>query len=346
MSFVFNQWYAAVWSHELNEKPVARRLLGKPVVLFRGNGGSVAALVDACPHRFVPLSMGSITPAGTIRCGYHGLEFDGAGACTRNPHTNGRVPPAARARCYSAVERHGMVWVWMGQAAADERLIPDFSILDSADPLLTSVRACIQIDANYALIVENLLDLSHVGVLHEGLLGNEDCLSATLSVEEVGGDILVHRDMYDIAAPEMLDLLYKADGQRLDHWSDIRLMGVSCLLNSIGINDAGLKREGGTGMHGAHMLTPIDATRTLYHFCAVRTNPVARPEGEDLEIRRKLSELRSMAFSEQDGPMIRAQQMGVDDPAVDTSRPALFDVDAAASRFQRRLREMLAAERH
>ena len=344
--FVNNLWYGAVWSQTLGKKPVARRILDKPIVLFRGHNGAPAALEDACPHRFVPLSKGQVSDDGRLRCGYHGLEFNASGACVRNPHTSGRIPPAAKVRSYPVIERHKMVWIWMGDRTPDPDLIPDFSQLDVADPKLTSDLGCLEIDANYTFMVENLLDLSHTGVLHDGLLGNAEALRANLKVhEDEAGNLTVSRDTFDIPAPRLLDLLYRNDGRRIDTWSDIKLMGVSCLSNSVGINEARQGRsEAATGLLGFHLLTPIAARKTLYQFCAVRINPPNRSPEEDAVIRQQLSELRTIAFAEQDGPMIKAQQHAYDDAAIDTSRPALFDVDLAASRFQRRIRELLATE--
>jgi len=85
MSFLRNAWYVAAWSMEIEEKPVARTILDEPVVMYRTANGEVAALVDACPHRFAPLSMGRLTN-DQIRCPYHGLVFDTSGACVHNPH--------------------------------------------------------------------------------------------------------------------------------------------------------------------------------------------------------------------------------------------------------------------
>src|SRR6266851_5018615 len=82
--FARNHWYAAAWSSEIGDKPLGRRLLGEPVVLFRQADKSVAALLDRCPHRLVPLSMG-VCVEERIRCAYHGMEFDGTGRSPRKP---------------------------------------------------------------------------------------------------------------------------------------------------------------------------------------------------------------------------------------------------------------------
>jgi vanillate O-demethylase monooxygenase subunit len=68
-------------------------ILGEPVVLFRDSAGHPRALHDSCPHRHLPLSMGCVV-GDNIRCGYHGISFDGSGRCIDIPG-QGRIPPAA-----------------------------------------------------------------------------------------------------------------------------------------------------------------------------------------------------------------------------------------------------------
>src|ERR1039457_1434555 len=78
-------WYVACQSAELKGKPLARTILGIPVVFFRNREGLASALLDRCPHRNVPLSLGSIARAGNIQCAYHGWQFDGQGQCQLVP---------------------------------------------------------------------------------------------------------------------------------------------------------------------------------------------------------------------------------------------------------------------
>jgi hypothetical protein len=58
-------WYVACRSGELGKKPIARQILGTPLTLFRDSTGAPRALLDRCPHRNVPLSLGRVTPQGT-----------------------------------------------------------------------------------------------------------------------------------------------------------------------------------------------------------------------------------------------------------------------------------------
>ena len=58
MTFLRNQWYCAGFSDDLKDAPVAVKILGEPIVLYRASGGKAVALQDRCPHRFAPLSKG------------------------------------------------------------------------------------------------------------------------------------------------------------------------------------------------------------------------------------------------------------------------------------------------
>src|SRR5579859_916411 len=78
-----NQWFIACRSSQLRRRPLARTVLGQPLVLFRSSGPA-AALVDRCPHRNVPLSAGRVT-GERLACPYHGWEFDGQGVCRSVP---------------------------------------------------------------------------------------------------------------------------------------------------------------------------------------------------------------------------------------------------------------------
>ena len=87
-----SQWFIVAMSRELKKKPLARMLMGIPLVLFRDGEGKPGALLDRCPHRNVPLSLGRVAPeSGQLECAYHGWRFDRGGACRF-------IPVAARRR--------------------------------------------------------------------------------------------------------------------------------------------------------------------------------------------------------------------------------------------------------
>jgi phenylpropionate dioxygenase-like ring-hydroxylating dioxygenase large terminal subunit len=97
-------WYVACRSTALRRRPLARRLLGMPLVLFRDAGGQPAALLDRCPHRNLPLSLGRVLASGRLECAYHGWQLDASGRC---PHgawhrRRGRRRRASRSRVRDA----------------------------------------------------------------------------------------------------------------------------------------------------------------------------------------------------------------------------------------------------
>src|ERR1044072_368801 len=92
--FLRNAWYIAALPDEIGERPLARRIIGEPVVMYRCQDGTYAALEDRCCHRGVPLHQGSVK-ADFLECAYHGFTFDRSGKCVRVPSQK-TVPPGAR----------------------------------------------------------------------------------------------------------------------------------------------------------------------------------------------------------------------------------------------------------
>src|SRR5258706_15323621 len=66
-------FYVACLAEELGASPLPRVIAGVPLVLFR-SGGRAAALIDRCPHRNVPLSLGRVLADGRLECAYHGWQ--------------------------------------------------------------------------------------------------------------------------------------------------------------------------------------------------------------------------------------------------------------------------------
>ena len=162
--FLKSAWYVAGWTSEFETGQLyTRRIIDEPLVMMRREDGTLVALEDRCPHRWAPLSLGRIEE-DTIRCMYHGVRFATNGHCVEVPG-QANAPGALKARTYPVVERHQWVWIWMGDAEqADTSLIPDVSLLDREDVYMH--RGELNYAANYNLINDNLLDLSHVAFVH------------------------------------------------------------------------------------------------------------------------------------------------------------------------------------
>lgn len=341
MNFIRNAWYVACWSAEVKVGAMFnRRLLDEPIVFFRKPDGSAVALQDRCPHRFVPLHMGTIR-GDRIECGYHGLQFDCSGSCVKNPHGDGKIPAAARVRSYPVQDKHGFLWIWMGDGDGAGAAIPDYSMIEPDSGYLTSTGGYIHIKSNYELMAENLLDLSHITYLHDGLLGSPEQVGADQTVKEHGAEIHCNRWMPDISVPGIFDMLYKRDGKQVDMWTNMRWVPPSNFILDSGVHAAGLaEREDHGWYYGAHILTPEGPYTTHYHFAA------AMPRGTSLtpEEAAKFAELRRFAFQEQDKPMLDAQQEAIGTRNFWDMKPVLLTIDAGPVRMRRALERMLLAE--
>lgn len=343
MEFLRNCWHVAMWSQDLAaEKIMPRTLLSEGIVFFRDESGTVHAIEDRCPHRSAPLHMGTLIPGGRIRCAYHGLELDGSGSCVHNPHASGRIPQDAKVTAYPVCEKHSLIWIWMGSQEADTSSIPDFSALDGGMEI--SKRDYIRMEANYALVTDNLMDLSHTAFLHDGILGSKDTIKANLQVAQNGNQITVAREVTNAPVPGFFDLMYKRDNGLVDLWADIRWDAPGCMLNDTGVTDPGEPRSRGTGIYGMHFLTPETETSCHYHFAAARQNPISWGEPIDTEIREKVSELRRFAFEFQDKAVIEGQQKVL----LRYPQPpkfVLLEIDGGTVRYRRTMESLMAAEK-
>jgi phenylpropionate dioxygenase-like ring-hydroxylating dioxygenase large terminal subunit len=160
-------YYVACTSDELGAGPLARTVAGVPIVLFRSHGRA-AALVDRCPHRNVPLSLGRVLPdVGRLECAYHGWQFDCAGVCQKVP---GLVDEAAsrerRAEGCATLEQQGFVWVCPEPGVTPDA--PPFAVPAFSDDYARIVRV-VEAEGTLHATLENALDVPHTAFLHRGL---------------------------------------------------------------------------------------------------------------------------------------------------------------------------------
>jgi len=309
--FARDCWYVAAEAAELGEAPLGRLLLGEPVVLYRTAAGHAVALEDRCCHKRAPLHRGRVA-GDCIACGYHGFEFDPSGACVRVPGLD-QVPAHARVRSYPLVERHRYLWIWMGDpAAARPEAIPDFHTNDDAGWAHTGTR--LPVAADYLLMVENLLDLSHVGFIHAGTIGSDDT-SASIRWDSTGARVVGVRSSIDIDTPP--HNRKQGFGPRCDQTKVMTFLAASHV--TIDITTVERLEPDARGeprqMHIVllNSITPETATTCHYFWSSTRDFAIA-----DESITRFFHEMTVRAF-EEDRVMIEAQQRIIDlDPAAPT----------------------------
>jgi vanillate O-demethylase monooxygenase subunit len=333
--FLKNQWYAAASAAEIGAAPLGRTICGEPLALFRGADGKVAALEDRCPHRKYQLSRGLVKD-GRLECGYHGLMFDGAGACVAIPSQT-KIPRGLNARSYPAVERHALVFVWLGDPKrADETLIPDF--YENDDPGFTAIHGYLYVKADHKLLIDNLLDLTHVAVVHKTTLGGPGILENPLEVEVAGDTVRTLRTMKGVDPAPIHRLIRHFPG-KIDRRQETEFRPPVYVHINLGAVPHGSNEDIAVPHHVViNSLTPETARTTHYFWSVARTR--AR---DDAEVSRKLKDIHMVAFNE-DVVVIEAQQRMIDsDPAGGVL--ANLDGDEACAAARRILARKLAEER-
>ena len=341
MSFLRNTWYAACWSADLKPgAPLAKTILCDPVVLWRDARGMPVALEDRCCHRHLPLSLGKIT-GETVQCGYHGLEFDATGACVGVPGQS-KVPPGASVRAYPVCEKYSMIWIWPGDSAlADENDIPELPWLD--DPGWTFTGGHIHMKADYRLLIDNLLDLTHVTYIHKNTIAG-DPKEALVPVKtiRVGDAIRVERWMLGFTAPPMYDQARKFDGE-VDRWQLIKWQAPSTVTLDIGCAEADTgapdgDRSQGISMWSNHIITPETETTTHYHWAFARNYKLGDEAVSDVLAKGGLQ-----TFME-DVVVLERQQKSL---AAVGGRPVVdINIDNAPKQFRRILDDRISAEQN
>lgn len=267
-----NAWYVAAWAADVSQSPLARRICNEPVVLFRDARNRAAALLDMCCHRGAPLSLGKVVEQG-LECGYHGLTFDGSGACVRIPGQD-RIPERARVRSFPVVEKDGFVWIWPGDPArADESLVIDYPYHNDAAKW-PHKHQTLHIAANNMLMVDNLMDLTHLGYVHVSSIGGNPAIhvEARMETERTPRGLKFIRRMPNSVPPPTY---VKAAGfkGRIDRWQQFEFIAPGSVVQWSGAADAGTvadadRHEAPFQFRLYHGLTPETETSCFYFWAS------------------------------------------------------------------------------
>jgi nitrite reductase/ring-hydroxylating ferredoxin subunit len=189
-----HHWYPISFSKDLlvGDDPVGLHILGDPIVLYRDpKAKKPVVLADICPHRSAPLSLGKVVD-GKLECKYHGWQFANDGKVVNIPALlpDKSIPPQARSKCYPVVEKHSMIWVWPGpEDMADPNLVPQ---CNEAFDEPNGVEEALDLDIDFTVMVENLLDPAHLPFAHDGTISRRSKASPILAETEVDKDDVIN----------------------------------------------------------------------------------------------------------------------------------------------------------
>jgi len=306
--FIRNCWYVAAWDTEIPAEGLFHRtLLNEPVLLYRDTQGRVVALENRCCHRSAPLHIGR-QEGDCVRCLYHGLKFNPSGACVEIPGQE-QIPPKTCIKSYPVVERNRLVWIWMGDPArANPDDIVDYFWHDS--PEWRMKPGYIHYQANYKLIVDNLLDFTHLAWVHPTTLGTDSAASLKPVIErDTTGtgkltitrwylnddDINLHKSVAKFEG--------KADRWQIYQWSPPALLRMDTGSAPTGTGaPEGRRVPEAVQFRHTSIQTPETETTSHYWFCQARNFDL-----DDEALTEKIYQGVVVAF-EEDRTMIEAQQ--------------------------------------
>ena len=337
--YLRNCWYVAGWSKDFDRVLKAEKFLNENIVIYRKKDGSPAALENACPHRKLPLSKGTLADDNII-CAYHGLTFNSEGQCTDSPTQRGMPPRRAVVKSYPVVDRYRLLWIWMGDPKlADPDLIFPIDNFDNPNWGCTD-GGVLDIKCNYLWVCDNLLDPSHVAWVHVTSFAGAGTDDEPLEIKKTDRGVVVSRWINgNMPSPYYADLV-KFDGNcdRLQHYE--------MCLPAIALNKSIYTPEG-TGGPGKpyventyvnisyNFMTPIDEDNTRYFWFQHRnTDP------NNKKISEKMNAGAVMAF-EEDRAVLEDVHLGMKNPMTPNIDLGL---DSGAKQFRLMLKRKIEEE--
>ncbi|MBY8974511.1 aromatic ring-hydroxylating dioxygenase subunit alpha [Rhodobacteraceae bacterium NNCM2] len=332
-----NMWWVAAHSSEVTEKPLARWLLERPVVLYRLPDATPAALDDRCPHRWAPLSEGHVS-GDQIVCPYHGMEFGADGACTKVP-TQKMMPKNAAVRSYPVRESGAFIWIWMGDPEAIDADPVDMSY--TADPGWSVVHGYYEVDANWVMIRENVLDLTHIAFLHANTFKQNDWVNPPEAFMD--GETVVYRQEFDAAplSPLFCAGMGLPEDKPVTRVQEGRMPSLAVSFSDWNVHDPNPEegRRSDFLMRGCHIVTPSIGGKTHYFWAAAFDVPEI-----PAEVAEKTKASIIAAFDEDKGLLEKMQAQISADPRQLDYPEITLGADSAGVKVRQVLNRKLAAE--
>jgi vanillate O-demethylase monooxygenase subunit len=342
--FIKNTWYVACSLADLNalgNKPLGRTICNEQMAFFKGPEGQVAAVEDFCPHRGAPLSLGKVCN-GKLVCGYHGLEMGCEGKTVHMPGQRVRGFPAIKN--YAVVERYGFVWVWPGdQAKADVAKMPVFEFFDN--PAWAYGGGLYHVKADYRLMIDNLMDLTHETYVHANSIGQPEIDESPCETQVDGDQVILQRHMAGIQAPPFWQMAMSANGldpqAKVDRWQICRFTPPTHIMIDVGVALAGKGGFDAAPEHKAYsvvvdFITPETETSHWYHWGMAR-----QFKPEDAALTDKIRAGQGGIFNE-DMEMLQLQQANIS--KWPDRKLLMLNIDSGGVQSRRIINRMLAEE--
>ena len=247
-------------------------------------------------------------------------------------------------RSFPVEERYGFVWVWPGEKdKADPALIPHMEWHDNPESAYGG--GLYPVKADYRLMVDNLMDLTHETYVHANSIGQPE-IDETPSQTTVGGDqVVLQRHMQGIQAPPFWQMAMSANGldpqAKVDRWQICRFTPPSHSMIDVGVALAGKGGFDAAPEHKAYsvvvdFITPETETSHWYHWGMAR-----QFKPEDAALTDKIRVGQGGIFNE-DMEMLQLQQANIS--KWPDRKLLMLNIDSGGVQSRRIIDRLLALE--
>jgi vanillate O-demethylase monooxygenase subunit len=247
-------------------------------------------------------------------------------------------------KSYAVIERYGFVWVWPGdQSQVDAALMPNFEFFDN--PEWAYGGGLYHVKADYRLMIDNLMDLTHETYVHANSIGQPEIDETPCKTTVEGDRVILQRHMEGIQAPPFWQMAMSANGldpkAKVDRWQICRFTPPTHIMIDVGVALAGRGGFNAAPEDKAYsvvvdFITPETETSHWYHWGMAR-----QFKPNDAELTVKIREGQGKIFNE-DMEMLQLQQANIS--LWPERKLLLLNIDSGGVQSRRIIDRMLAQE--
>jgi vanillate O-demethylase monooxygenase subunit len=255
-----------------------------------------------------------------------------------------RVRGFPAVKSFAVVELYGFVWVWPGdQSLADVAQMPVFEFFDN--PAWAYGGGLYHVKADYRLMIDNLMDLTHETYVHSTSIGQPEIDETPCETKVDGDKVITQRFMDGIQAPPFWQMAMRANGldpqAKVDRWQICRFSPPSHIMIDVGVALAGKGGFDAAPEHKAYsvvvdFITPETETSHWYHWGMAR-----QFKPDDAELTDKIRTGQGGIFNE-DMEMLQLQQANL--TRWPERKLLMLNIDAGGVQSRRIIDRLLAAE--
>ena len=158
-----NGWFVLANSNEIaNGQILAKRFVGKELIIFRTMSGRISISDAYCPHMGGHFGYGGSVEGETIKCPFHHFCFDTSGECTS---TGYGTKPSSKLKLpvWHSRERNGFILVYYDEHGnAPEWEVPEIDQSGWNETITTDY----ELGSHPQETTENSVDIGHFSVVH------------------------------------------------------------------------------------------------------------------------------------------------------------------------------------